>query len=91
MDINTVEHFIANARAGEVLVYHTGFLGIDRGNTILSSRGTLEFVADGEVNDIALAMIDAFDQNKVHLFQRKLGYMKYEYIAMKRSKYARNW
>lgn len=83
--------WIANAKASEVYVYHTGFLAIDRGVYIgdISDGGL--FIPNPEVDTVARMAIDASDAEKVYLFQRKLHDKVYDYIAIKRSKYRRNW
>lgn len=83
--------WIKNAKASEVFVYHRGYLAIDRGIYIGDvERGGI-FVPDIEVDTLARMAIDAFDANIVYLFQRKLQDRVYDYLAIKRSKYGRQW
>jgi hypothetical protein len=61
----------------DAYVYYTGYMARDRmnkENPELASRV-------GRVGKLAM---DLEEKKKVFLFQRKLGYMQYEYIAIKR-------
>lgn len=83
--------WIANAKPSEVYVYHTGFLAIDRGLYIGDIEHGGLFIPKPEVDAIARMAVDASDDEKVYLFQRKLQDRVYDYLAVKRSKYRRNW
>lgn len=74
--------WIDTAQTGQVYVYHTGFLVVDR----CSSGRILP-----NTHYIANLALEAFDAGKLHLFQRKIHDGVYEYIAMKRSPFGRNW
>jgi hypothetical protein len=86
----TVEWWLNNSLTGSVMIYHTGSLGNDRGRFVSSPDG-LVWQAEGPVNEVAKELVAAFDAGKVHLFQRKVSDMKYDYLAVKASRYARNW
>lgn len=78
------KRWINTGRVGSVFVYYTGFLAMDRGTIIDLGGGYTEFSPNGDIDAIASLAIDAWDANRVHLFQRKLHDNEYEYIAMKR-------
>lgn len=80
------ENWIETARAGAVSIYYRGRLDLDRGSCI----GAV-FVPVPAVDKIAHLAYRAFEEKRIHLFQRKLHDNCYEYIAMKRSRYGRNW
>lgn len=90
-NLEEFKNWIAHARTGQVYKYHKGFLAVDR-NTIVDLVDNLPvLVPGGDVHSIAMEAINAFDAKRVHLFQRKLQEGVYEYIAMKRSPYGRQW
>ena len=96
LTVNSTEgfsHWLETSTPGSVIIYHTGFLGVDRFKNIINiANGVpIAFEVVPEIRDKALAAIEAFEQNKVHLYQRKISDMVYQYIAQKRSKYQRNW
>lgn len=85
------KYWIDHARAGQVYLYHKGFLAVDR-QTVVDIVGSLPVLVNGgAIHELAMAAIDAFDAKRIHLFQRKLQDGVYEYIAMKRSPYGRQW
>lgn len=79
------EKWLDTSKAGAVAIYHRGRLDLDRGTCL----GTIWLA--GAADHVANLAYAAFTDRKVHLFQRKLHDNCYEYIAMKRSKYGRNW
>lgn len=93
MKSNKLEEFrdwIETARTGQIFIYHTGFLAVDRGNIV--NFGDADIVLPNEpVNTLATLAINGFDAGKLHLFQRKLHDGVYQYIAMKKSPYGRRW
>lgn len=86
---NRVDRFrewLDHAAAGQVYVYHTGRLDTDRGTCL----GDV-WISAGDIDQLGDMAYEAFVGGKVHLFQRKLHDNEYEYIAMKRSRYGRQW
>jgi hypothetical protein len=79
--------WVDTSNTGAVITYHTGFLSVDRVKMVALDS----YKPVPEIHDLAMEAIEAFERGKVHLFQRKLSDMKYDYLAMKASKYARNW
>lgn len=90
--IEEFEDWISNARTGQVYTYHVGYLAIDRGTIINcpNSDRTL-VIPNGDIDGLATLALEGFERGKLHLFQRKIHDREYEYIAMKRSPYGRNW
>lgn len=70
---NDVEKYI-RMQPGEVHIYHTGMLAMDRGKT---GKGA-------EVADRAVAAYRAYQSGLVHLVQKRLGPYKYQYMAVRR-------
>lgn len=85
------QDWIKHARTGQVYKYHTGFLAVDRQSIVNVVDNLPILVNGGPVDAMASEAILAFDAKRIHLFQRKLKDGVYEYIAMKRSQYGRNW
>jgi len=89
----TVQEFkdwLHRGRAGSMCIYHTGYLALDRfhivdvafpGDTKVSLTTPIE-----RVDEVARLALDAFEEKRVHLFQRKLHDNEYQYIAMKASR-----
>lgn len=82
--------WIKNANTGQTIIYYTGRLDVDRGACV-EVDGYSYFSANEEVDALGTLAYGAFSDRKVHLFQRKLRDNVYQYIAMKRSPYGRNW
>lgn len=92
LKVKKFKEWIENARPGKFYIYHTGFLTIDRGRIVDSGDARTDvFVPVEPVHSLGEAAIEAFDAKRVHLFQRKLHDGVYEYIAVKRSPYGRQW
>lgn len=87
MEKTRVEKFrewIDTARAGRIYIYYTGRLSIDRGTIVDYGDGAAPvFVPNGDINELGKLALDAFEANRVHLFQRKIHDREYQYIAMK--------
>lgn len=66
----TFEAALRNARPGETIVYYTGLL--------LADRGT-----NPDLQDLARAAWQAYQDGDVCLTQRRLGPYVYEYLATK--------
>lgn len=90
-NLKEFKDWITHARTGQVYKYHTGFLAVDRQSIVDLVDGIPVLVNGGHIHDIAREAILAFDTKRIHLFQRKLQDGVYEYIAMKRSPYGRQW
>lgn len=90
-NLSEFKDWIKNARTGQVYKYHTGFLAVDRNSIVDITDSIPILVPGGVVHEIALEALYAFDTKRVYLFQRKLHEGVYEYIAMKRSPYGRQW
>lgn len=71
--------WVMNARHGETLIYHVGYLTVDRElkNTALSS------IEVDRIDRVASRAWDASKSGLVQLFSRKLGFLKYEYLAVR--------
>lgn len=89
MQIERVEAFrewLATSPVGKFYIYHTGFLAIDRVKVIVDEKGDIVYSPVPEIHELAKLAIDAFEDNTVHLFQRKIHDNEYQYIAVKRYK-----
>ena len=74
--------WIAQAMAGERLVYHRGFLAFD-------AMALLSDLPPGRqrvLRDVAAAAMRAAEQDLVHLVQARLGPGEFAYIAVARTK-----
>lgn len=83
--------WLRTATAGQVYTYYTGVLAVDRGTIIDVGDGVLEFEPHGDIDALGRTALEAFDANRVHLFQRKIHDNEYEYIAMKRRQGGPQW
>lgn len=90
--IEEFRDWIKTANVGQTYVYHVGYLAIDRGTIINcpNSDRTL-VIPNGDIDGLATLALEGFEGGKLHLFQRKIHDREYQYIAMKRSTYWRNW
>lgn len=90
-NLKEFKDWLKNAQTGQIYKYHTGLLAVDR-QSIVGVVDNLPILFNGgSVHDIATEALNAFDAKRIHLFQRKLQDGVYEYIAMKRSPYGRQW
>lgn len=89
--VEAFHDWLASSRPGQVYVYYTGFLAVDRGSFIVDPDLRIEFVPNSDIDALGKSAIDAFEANRVHLFQRKIHDKVYEYIAMKRRDGGRIW
>lgn len=90
--VEAFRDWIDNSRVGKIYIYYTGHLGVDRGTIIDTGlRDEPLFVANGDIDDLGKLAIDAFEANRVHLFQRRLHDNEWQYIAMKRRDGGRIW
>lgn len=83
------KHWLDTANIGQVYIYYTGHLAVDRGTIVdMHIIGAVPlFIPNGEVDGLGRAAIEAWEADKVHLFQRKIHDNEYQYIAMKRSRH----
>jgi len=72
--------WIAQAEAGDVLIYHRGFLVVDVDKTV-SMLPTKGRIALGRVSDAAFR---AAEQGLVHLVQQRLKPDRFAYVAIAR-------
>lgn len=84
--IDRFKEWLDHAKAGQIYVYYHGRLDTDRGDCV----GGVWF-ANGDTDELGTMALDAYRANRVHLFQRKLHDNEYDYIAMKRPRYGRQW
>ena len=74
--------WIAQAMAGERLVYHRGFLAFDA----MALLSDLPPDRQRALRDVAAAAMRAAEQDLVHLVQARLGPDQFAYIAVARRK-----
>lgn len=82
MDDVTFYAWIAQAGAGEMVIYHRGFLGVDRGPVISS----LPEADRQRLATLGAAAYRAFEMGLVHLVQARLEADRFAYIAIARPK-----
>lgn len=83
--------WLKEATPGQVYVYYTGLLSVDRGICFDHGTSGPEFIPNEDIDNLGRDAISAFKANRVHLFQRKIHDGVYEYIAMKRRDGGRIW
>ena len=82
MDVNQFHDWTFDALPGQAVEYHRGYLAKDREPSKAMSQFDREKVRDlGEVADYAWAAAKA---GVVRLVQRRLGDMRYSYLAVRR-------
>jgi hypothetical protein len=74
--------WVAQAMAGERLVYHRGFLAFDA----MALLSDLPSGRQRALRDVAAAAMRAAEQDLVHLVQARLGPSQFAYIAVARRK-----
>jgi hypothetical protein len=74
--------WIAQAEAGEVLIYHQGFLVVDTDPVLSKLRGDERLA----LRALASAAFRAEVQGLVHLVQQRLAMDRFAYIAIARPK-----
>lgn len=74
--------WIAQAEAGERLIYHRGFLAFDA----MALLSDLSPARQRALRDVAAAALRAAEQDLVHLVQARLGPGQFAYIAIARPK-----
>ena len=74
--------WVAQAMAGERLVYHRGFLAFDA----MALLSDLPPGRQRALRDVAAAAMRAAEQDLVHLVQARLGPGQFAYIAVARRK-----
>jgi hypothetical protein len=80
MDDVTFCAWVAQAAPGDVLIYHRGFLGVDRDSGI----STLPEAERRKLSDLGNAAYRAFQSGVVHLVQARLDIDHFAYIAIAR-------
>lgn len=82
MNAFELDTWVENARTGDQLVYHKGYLPIDK--YFWYNYGGKDFVSDNvELKHVAHRAYRLYEEDRVHLLQRKLSSSCYEYIAVK--------
>lgn len=89
--VEDFREWIKSAKVGKVFIYHTGHLAVDRGVIVDNGTDMPLFIPNGDIHELGKLAIRAFEQGVVYLFQRKLHDNVWEYIAMKKSRYGRQW
>ena len=74
--------WIAQAEAGDALIYHRGFLVVDADKSV----STLPTDRRLAVRGVADAAFRAAEQDLVHLVQKRLGPDRFAYLAVARPK-----
>ncbi len=74
--------WVAQAEAGDVLIYHRGFLVVDADKTV----STLRAQRRRALRRLANAAFRAAEQGLVHLVQEREGPDRFAYIAVSRPK-----
>lgn len=90
--VEAFRDWLKQDRVGKIYIYYTGHLAVDRGTII--DTGLAEeplFIANGDIDELGKLAIDAFNSDRVHLFQRKIHDNEWQYIAMKRRDGERLW
>jgi len=72
-----LKRWLSTAEAGSTVVYHRGFLALDRG-----AGSRLGDDAGEELNHIATEVMAMAEAGRVHLVQRRHGACDYTYIAV---------
>ncbi len=68
------------------VVYHRGHLARDRAGKFVCEAETVPTVYSDAVEFVALAAWQAMENHEVHLTQRKLGKVGFEYLAKRTAK-----
>ena len=74
--------WVAQAEAGDVLIYHRGFLVVDADKTVSTLRAQRRLA----LRRLANAAFRAAEQGLVHLVQERVGPDRFNYIAIARPK-----
>ena len=77
LTLGDLERFLSTAKAGDTIVYHRGYLALDRG---AGSRFGDD--AGEELDHIATALMAMAEAGRVHLVQRRHGAFDYTYCAV---------
>ena len=72
-----LERFLSTAKAGDMIIYHRGYLALDRG-----AGSKLGDNAGEELDHIAAALMAMAEAGRVHLIQRRHGPFDYTYLAV---------
>ena len=75
--VTDILEWLHSSQPYEAYVYYTGYMARDRFGDADNERSK-------QIAQVGSLAMDLEAKKKVFLFQRKLGYMQYEYIAIKR-------
>lgn len=90
--VEAFREWLDTARTGQVFIYYTGFLSVDRGSYVDYADGhPVTFEPSGDIDTLGEMAFAEFKNGRVHLFQRKIHDNEYQYIAMKRRDGGRIW
>ena len=78
--IANVKAWYTNSLRGKSLVYHTGYLAKDRET---KARDATEKAYYDEISAVANYLFGLAEEGRVSLVQKRLGPMRFEYIATK--------
>lgn len=79
------DQWLRSAKKGDHYTYYTGFLVKDRIKTLyFTGAGKVSF-NNGEVNDLAVAVMKAYAAGYIEVTQEKVEDGLYKYIATKKS------
>ena len=83
MKVSEFAEWLKTAKRGYTTQYYLGFLGAERQTDVYIGKRV--FVTSvGTVDEIGNAAMAAYEQNLVHLVQRKVTDGVYEYLAIRR-------
>lgn len=89
--VEAFREWINYSRPGQVFTYYTGFLAVDRGSVIVDGNGDITIEPNGDIDALGRLALDAWDNKRVYLFQRKIHDNEYEYYAFKRRQAGSIW
>ena len=82
VNLTTFNKWLNEAAYGSRFVYHIGFLMADRVDRV--TTGGIDIFIPNRLAKMANTVWDAQEENKVFLFQKKIGVGVYQYIAVRR-------
>ena len=77
LTLGHLERSLSTAKAGDTIVYHRGYLALDRG-----AGSRFGDNAGEELDHIATALMVMAEAGRVHLVQRRHGPFDYTYLAV---------
>ena len=72
--------WVAQARPGEILEYHRGFLCLDRGTPDQSNKKPHQIKLD----EMSTRALDLAERGFLHLLQQRIGEASFRYLAIAR-------